>query len=72
MGLFGFILVLAAYIASEIVVAIMQKIKLNKYIVYGTVVGIMVVGIIIGVVRFSHIYKKRTFGRYRRQHSRPR
>lgn len=58
-GLFGFILVLLVYIASEIFVAIMKKIKLNRHILYATVVGIAIVGIIIGIVGSSTLERRK-------------
>ena len=47
-GLFGFILVLGVYAVSEIVVAIIQRKKINKFLLTGIVFGIVFV--IVGIV----------------------
>lgn len=47
-GLFGFILVLGVYAISEVITAILRKIKLNKYLLVGIISGIVIV--VVGIV----------------------
>lgn len=47
-GLFGFVLVLGVYAVSEIVTAILNKNKLNKYLLAGIIAGIIIV--VLGIV----------------------
>lgn len=47
-GFFGFILVLGVYALSEIITAILKKIKLNKYLIAGIITGIVTV--VVGIV----------------------
>lgn len=63
-GLFGFILVLFIYAVAEIFIAILHKKQLNKNILIGSICAIVLVVIVVGVVRFKYIAKKKTFRRY--------
>lgn len=47
-GLFGFILVLGVYAISEIIIAIIKKVKLNKYLIIGIISGIVIV--VLGII----------------------
>lgn len=69
-GLFGFILVLFIYAAVEILVAILNRVQLNKNILIGSICAIVVVTIVVGIVRIYYITKKKTFKRYRSKYSR--
>lgn len=63
-GLFGFILVLFIYAAVEILVAILNRVQLNKNIIIGSICAIIVVTIVVGVVRIYYASKKKTLKRY--------
>lgn len=58
-GLFGFILVLFIYIAVEILVAIFNKAKLNKNILIGSVVAIIVIVVAVGVVGSTTLQRRK-------------
>lgn len=69
-GLFGFILVLFIYAAVEILVAILNRVQLNKNILIGSICAIVVVTIVVGAVRIYYFTKKKTFKGYRGKYRR--
>lgn len=58
-GLFGFILVLFIYAATEIFVAILHKVQLNKNILIGSLCAIVVVVIGVGIVGSSTLQRRK-------------
>ncbi len=58
-GLFGFILVLGAYAVSEILTAILQKQKLNKYVVIGIALSVIAVICLIAVIGSNTIARRK-------------
>lgn len=58
-GLFGFILVLFIYAAVEILVAILNKVQLNKNILIGSILAIILVTIVVGLVGSSTLQRRK-------------
>lgn len=58
-GLFGFILVLFIYAATEILVAILHRVQLNKNILIGSLCAIVAVVIVVGIVGSSTLQRRK-------------
>ena len=58
-GLFGFILVLFIYAAVEILVAILNRVQLNKNILIGSISAIVIVTIVVGIVGSTTLQRRK-------------
>ena len=58
-GLFGFILVLGAYAVCEIVTAILQKHKLNKFVIAGIIASVIAVICLITVIGSNTLARRK-------------
>lgn len=58
-GLFGFVLVLGVYAVSEIMIAVLQKKKLNRYLLGGIIAGIAIVVAGIAVIGSNTLNRRK-------------
>lgn len=58
-GLFGFVIVLCIYVATEIFIALLHRLKLNKYSIIGSVCAIVIVIVVVGMVGSNTVQRRK-------------